>query len=104
MTNTHSPASDRSPNQKEKEEGQLSSPGHPAVAASRSGGKLKGSSSSSNLAAAKPAPYGVIGVCALDIKARSKPSRNILSRLIENNEFDIVVFGDKVILDEGECM
>ncbi|PKS08930.1 hypothetical protein jhhlp_003543 [Lomentospora prolificans] len=100
MTNTHSPASDRSPNQKEKEEGQLSSPGHPAVAASRSGGKLKGSSSSSNLAAAKPAPYGVIGVCALDIKARSKPSRNILSRLIENNEFDIVVFGDKVILDE----
>ncbi|KFA75800.1 hypothetical protein S40288_07776 [Stachybotrys chartarum IBT 40288] len=48
----------------------------------------------------KPAPWGVIGVCALDIKARSKPSRNILSRLISNREFDVVVFGDKVILDE----
>ena len=52
--------------------------------------------------AVKPAPLGKIGVCALDGKARSKPSRNILTRLQNNGEFDVIVFGDKVILDEGE--
>lgn len=44
---------------------------------------------------------GLIGVCALDVKARSKASRNILTRL-QSNELEVVVFGDKVILDEGE--
>lgn len=88
---SHSPSSDRGAYQKEKEEGQSTDPN-----ACWRPGPL------SNVFLAKPARWGVIGVCALDIKARSKASRNILNRLILNREFDVIVFGDKVILDERE--
>lgn len=44
---------------------------------------------------------GTIGVCALDVKARSRPSRQILTRLQSDDEFEVIIFGDKVIQDEG---
>ncbi|OLN88168.1 Inositol hexakisphosphate and diphosphoinositol-pentakisphosphate kinase [Colletotrichum chlorophyti] len=88
---SHSPSSERGPyHSKEREEGQSRETSAPRQRVP----------TSSNAPAVKPAPWGVIGVCALDVKARSKPSRNILNRLIANREFDVVVFGDKVILDE----
>ena len=41
---------------------------------------------------------GVIGICALESKARSRPARNIFGKLIE--DFELHIFGDKIILDE----
>ena len=45
----------------------------------------------------------ILGVCAMDIKARSKPMREILTRLVERarGAIEVKVFGDKVIFDEG---
>ncbi len=44
----------------------------------------------------------VLGVAAMDRKARSKPMQQILNRMLASKDIDIqiIIFGDKVILDE----
>ena len=51
-----------------------------------------------------PKPTIVLGICAMDVKARSKAMREILTRLVDRarGTIEVKVFGDKVILDEGE--
>jgi hypothetical protein len=60
-----------------------------------------GSSKNESVNSDAKTPVGRIGVCALDVKARSRPSRQILTRLQGDGEFEVIVFGDKAILDEG---
>ncbi|KAI0774138.1 histidine phosphatase superfamily-domain-containing protein [Fomes fomentarius] len=47
-------------------------------------------------------PPIILGICAMDVKARSKAMREILTRLVERSSgaIEVKVFGDKVILDE----
>ena len=49
-------------------------------------------------------PVVVLGVCAMDVKARSKAMREILTRLVEleRGGVDVKIFGDPVILEEGK--
>ncbi|KAI4168798.1 MAG: hypothetical protein LQ343_006121 [Gyalolechia ehrenbergii] len=101
------------PNPKHDHGGSETLPRHP-LAPRRSRSRTKRQASGSTVPSSTASPnnsdrssqvprkttIGRLGVCALDIKARSKASRNILTRLQSEGEFDIIVFGDKVILDE----
>jgi inositol hexakisphosphate/diphosphoinositol-pentakisphosphate kinase len=68
-----------------------------------SSGPGSASASQDRSSVAEPSNFiGTIGICALDSKARSKPSRNILNRLVgKDGQFKVIIFGDKVILDEN---
>ncbi len=69
-----------------------------------SSGDTRSSSPSSTTSDAPTAAPIVLGVCAMDVKARSRAMREIIIRLVERarGTIEVKVFGDKVILDEGK--
>lgn len=75
----------------------------PANSRRVSGSFANSSSPSADRSTVNPPNFiGTIGICALDAKARSKPSRNILNRLVgKDGDFKVIIFGDKIILDES---
>ncbi|KNG49574.1 phosphoglycerate mutase-like protein [Stemphylium lycopersici] len=64
-----------------------------------SGSTATSSSPASREMREKKPTKGIIGVCALESKARSKPARNIFGKLVD--DFEVKIFGDKIILDEA---
>ncbi|GJE84165.1 histidine phosphatase superfamily-domain-containing protein [Phanerochaete sordida] len=61
-----------------------------------------GSHSDLSTATDPPRPPIILGICAMDVKARSKAMREILTRLVDRAKggIEIRIFGDKVIFDE----
>ncbi|KZO91377.1 hypothetical protein CALVIDRAFT_541900 [Calocera viscosa TUFC12733] len=52
--------------------------------------------------AVPPRPSVIVGICAMDVKAKSKAMREILNRLVQRGQgaIDIQIFGNKTILEE----
>ncbi len=66
---------------------------------SQQGGGSSASGSMQLITASGRTRRCILGVCAMDKKTRSKPMTQILDRLRAYGEFDIIIFGDKLILD-----